>query len=431
MIFSHLFIPQNTTRQTDRYWCKMKYTALTKTHMFERTKNINLSAIKQIELKASEYPDAISLAQGIPDFDTPEFIKRRVERALKRGVVAKYSLSPGLPELRELIEESLEEEGMYYDWEKEILVTAGSIEGITATVMAITNPGDEVIIPEPTYTSYREVLSLAGCKAVFVPLDEEKGWGFDIERFKKAITEKTRAIFYCNPNNPTGTIYTREQLLSLADLAEENDLFLISDEVYKDFIYDQDDFFSLAEIPKLRKRVIRIFSFSKAFAMTGWRVAYLHSDEENVREITKVHDSLVTCAPVISQYAAMGALEIGGEKVRIFRDEYKKRRDLICERVGALKDIFEFVQPDSAYYIFPKILPKVKEFFEKDTQILTGNGRIDSRKFAHWLLDQTQVATVPGVAFGPNGEGHIRMSFGRRKEDITEAFDRMNRLFNT
>ncbi len=397
--------------------------------MFERTRNIKLSIIKQIELKASQYPDAISLAQGIPDFDTPSFIKRRVEKALKRGVVAKYSLSPGLPELRELIEESLAQEGMYYDWEKEILVTAGSIEGIAATILTLTNPGDEVIIPEPTYTSYREVINLAGCTPVFVPLNESKGWSFEIEKYKQAITKKTKAIFYCNPNNPTGTIYSKEELMKLAGLAEENNLFLISDEVYKDFIYDQEDFFSLAEIPELRNRLVRIFSFSKAFAMTGWRVAYLHSDENIMKEITKVHDSLVTCAPVISQYAAMGALEIEKTKVEGFCQDYKKRRDLICSRLEKLDHVFEFVKPDSAYYVFPKISPKLAKKLDENKKLVTGEGIVDSWEFALWLLKKTQIATVPGVAFGPNGEGHVRMSFGRKKEDINEAFDRMEKLF--
>ncbi len=396
--------------------------------MFERTKDIKLSTIKQIELKASTYPDAVSLAQGIPDFDTPDFIKRRAERALKRGVVAKYSLSPGLPELRELIEESLERENMYYDWEKEILVTAGSIEGITATIMAITNPGDEIIIPEPTYTSYQEVIKLAGCKCVFVPLNREKRWGFDIEKYKEVITDKTKAIFYCNPNNPTGTIYTKEQLMELAELAEKNNLFLISDEVYKDFIYDDKEFFSLAEVPELRKRVIRIFSFSKSFAMTGWRVGYLHSDEENVREITKVHDSLVTCAPVISQYAAMGALETGDEQTGKFSRKYKQRRDMMCKRLKKMSDFFDFISPDSSYYVFPRISPKVVDLSDKKVT-LVGDGVVDSWKFSYWLLEKIQVATVPGVAFGSNGEGHIRMSFGRKEEDINEAFDRLEKLF--
>ncbi|OGF27648.1 hypothetical protein A2331_04530 [Candidatus Falkowbacteria bacterium RIFOXYB2_FULL_34_18] len=379
---------------------------------FERIKNLQLSIIKQIEIRASKHPNAISLAQGIPSFDTPECIKRRVEQAMRRGIVSKYSLSPGLPELRELIEESLSEEGMYYDWEKEIIVTVGAIEAITATLLAITNPGDEVVIPEPTYTSYREVLTLAGCKTVFVPLDEEREWAFNLEKYRKAITPKTKAIFYCNPNNPTGTIYSRDQLLGLAKLAKEYDLFLISDEVYKDFIYDSRERFSLAQIPELREKVIRINSFSKSFAMTGWRVGYVHSDEKNIQNILKVHDCLATCAPVVSQFAAMGALEMGKQDTLKFKEAYINRRDLICKRLDKLNNIFEYIRPHSSYYVFPRLLK------EKD-----------SWKFALDLLDNIQVAVVPGIAFGPNGESHIRISFGRTEEDINEAFDRMDKYF--
>lgn len=183
--------------------------------MFERTKNLQISIIKQMEIRAQQYPDVVSLAQGIPSFDTPSGIKRRVENALRRGVVAKYSLSPGLPELRELIEISLAKDNMFYDWEKEIIVTTGSIEGIAATILAITSPGDEVILPEPTYASYKEVVSLAGCKPIFAALDEQNGWGLDIKRIARAITYKTRAIFYCNPSNPTGTVFNKEQILAL------------------------------------------------------------------------------------------------------------------------------------------------------------------------------------------------------------------------
>jgi len=380
--------------------------------MFTRTKNLQLSVIKQIELEASRHPDVVSLAQGIPNFDTPACIKRRVERALKNGVVAKYSLSPGLPELRELIEVSLARENMYYDWQKEILVTAGSIEGITASVLALTEPGDEVIIPEPTYTSYREVIYLAGCQPVFVPLAEDKGWAFELEKYEQAITPKTKIIFYCNPNNPTGTVYTKEQLLGLAELARKHNLYLISDEVYKDFIYDDRKIFSLAEIPELRERVIRIFSFSKAYAMTGWRVGYLHSDEKNIREIIKVHDSLVTCAPVISQYAAMGALEMGENDIVNFNKRYQSRLELICSRLDKLNNAFSYIKPTSSYYVFPRII-----------------GENDSWRFALDLLKNIQVAVVPGIAFGPNGEGHVRMSFGRSTADINKAFDRLEKLF--
>lgn len=392
--------------------------------MFERTKDLRLSVIKQMELRASKYPDVISLAQGVPSFDTPSCIKRRVERALQQGVVAKYSLSPGLPELRELIEVSLARENMFYDWEKEIIVTAGSIEGITATILAITYPGDEIIIPEPTYTSYREVIILAGCKPVFVPLNEEKGWAFELSKYEEAITEKTKAIFYCNPNNPTGTIYSKEQLLGLAKLAEKHDLFLISDEVYKDFIFDKKDkIFSLAEMPGLRKRVIRVFSFSKSHSMTGWRVGYLHGDEEVIKEIIKVHDSLVTCAPVISQYAAMGALEMGEKDVERFNLGYQEHRNLICKRLDKLEHIFNYIRPTSAYYVFPKIVKKDIDFngFEDEQSF--------SWKFALWLLEKAQVAVVPGIAFGENGEGHVRMSFGRSAKDINRAFDRLDKLF--
>ncbi len=413
--------------------------------MFQRTKNLQLSIIKQIELRAAQYPDVISLAQGVPSFDTPGCIKRRVELALNRGVVAKYSLCPGLPELRELIELSLARENMFYDWQKEIIVTAGSIEGITAALLAITEPGDEVIIPEPTYTSYREVIYLAGCKPVFVSLNEKNNWAFDLEKFKKAITDKTKAIFYCNPNNPTGTIYTKEQLLGLAELAKKYNLYLISDEVYKDFVFNGEYFdtpkyqsvqntkssssriFSLAELPELRKRVIRLFSFSKAYAMTGWRVGYLHCDESVAREILKVHDSLVTCAPVISQYAAMGALEMGESDVKKFNQEYKKRRDLICSRLDKLNNVFSYVKPDGAYYVFPLLRQgfggqaRLRQDCEGQAQ--------DSWKFALDLLDKIQVAVVPGIAFGPNGEGHVRMSFGRSEEDIDKAFERMEKYF--
>jgi aminotransferase len=399
--------------------------------MFKRTKNLRLSIIKQIELKASNYPDVISLAQGIPSFDTPSSIKRRCERALQNKTLAKYSLSPGLAELRELIELNLAKENMYYDWEKEIIVTAGSIQAITATILTITNPGDKILIPEPTYTSYREVIILAGAKPVFVPLNEKNGWSFEFEEYEKKITPKTKAIFYCNPNNPTGTIYSKDELLKLAELAEKHNLYLISDEVYKEFIYDdREKIFSLAEIPELRKRLIRIYGFSKAYSMTGWRVGYLHSDQSVVQEILKVHDCLVTCAPVVSQYAAMGALEMGEKFVLEFNQKYQKKRDLICQRLDRLKKIFFYVKPKSTYYVFPKV--KLNKKTQKFGVITAKNGKktIDSWNFCVKLLEKIQVACVPGFAFGPNGEGHLRINFGRDDKLINEAFDRMEKLFS-
>jgi aminotransferase len=405
--------------------------------MFKRTCDLKLSVIKEMEILASRYPDVISLAQGIPAFDTPSCIKRRVERALGRGVAAKYSLSPGLAELRELVELSLARDNMFYDWQKEIIITAGSIEGITAAILTITKPGDEIIIPDPTYTTYREIIVLAECKPIYAPLDENNNWSFDFKKIEEVVTPKTKAILYCNPNNPTGAIYSRDELLKLAQLAEERNLHIISDEVYKDFIFEAQIYtdlgqintdaqinkiFSLAEMPKYRKRVIRIFSFSKAYAMTGWRVGYLHGDESVIKEILKVHDCLVTCAPVISQYAAMGALEMGESDLKRFVGEFKKHRDLICARLDKLGNVFSYIKPNGAYYVFPRII--TPSLYEGE-----GRGEVNSWQFALDLLDKIQVAVVPGSAFGPAGEGHIRLNFGRSEEDIKRAFERMEEYF--
>ncbi len=376
--------------------------------MSKRSELIQLSVIKQMEILASRHVDVISLAQGIPSFDTPSPIKRRAEIALAEKLVAKYSLSPGLPELREMIELSLTKDSIFYDWETEIIVTAGSIEGITASLLAITDPGDEVIIPDPTYTSYREAVRLAGCTPIFVPLDEKNGWKIDIEKFAKAITPKTKVIFYCNPNNPTGTVYSKEDLLALGNLALDHNLYIIADEAYKDFVYEGQSYFSLAEFSKYRQHLIRVFSFSKPYAMTGWRVGYVHTDASIAREILKVHDSLVTCAPVISQYAAMGALEMGEEWVIHFREQYQKRRQLMCSYLDQLSDVSSFVLPTSAYFVFPHF-----------------NNCTDSLNLAKDILEKVQLATVPGVAFGPSGEGHLRLSFGRTENDITEGMKRL------
>jgi len=409
--------------------------------MFSRTQNINLSPIKQIELLASKIPDVVSLAQGIPSFDTPEVVKKAAFKALSRGAVAKYSLTYGLPELRETIEQKLAEEEMFYDFEKEIIVTAGSIEAITASLIAIIEPRkNEVILFSPSYTSYAEVVKVSGGKPIFSNLIESNGWRIDFNDLKKKVNSKTAAILFCNPNNPTGTIFPKEDLLKIAELSEKKNFFILSDEVYKDFIYPSpfadknlveanlfdsqfakdEGFFSLAQIPELRKKVIRIFSLSKAYAMTGWRIGFLHSDEENIKEILKIHDSLVTCAPVISQYAAMGALDYGESDLNRFRREFNGRLNLMCDRLDDLKDFFVYQKPIGSYFVFPKILPMAYKAL--------GAKQGDSWDFALKLLEKAKVAVVPGVAFGPSGENHFRISFGRSEKDINEAICRIKKI---
>jgi aminotransferase len=396
--------------------------------------DINLSPIKDMELRASRIPGVVSLAQGVPSFDTPDSIKRAAIEAIEKGKVAKYSLAPGLLELREVITQKLELENKYYDFEEEVIVTAGSIEAITATMLAILSPGDEVLIPDPTYTSYQPAIKVAGGVPVFVPLDEENHWAFDIAELEKRITPKTKALLFCNPNNPTGMIFTRNQLHAVAQLAIKHDFYILSDEVYKDFIFDADEkFYSLAEMRGIRDRLIYIFSFSKAYAMTGWRIAYLATHHDLAKKILGVHDALVTCAPVVSQYAALAALEMADKELEKYHAIYKSRRDLICRRLDKLKNIFEYQRPDSAYFVFPRIKEDILQKIapgppaSKGEAFRAGGG---SKEFAIELLEKAKVATVPGAAFGPVGENHIRMCFGRSEEDINLAFDRMDEFFS-
>lgn len=383
---------------------------------FARTAQMKLSPIKEIELAASRIPGVVSLAQGIPSFDTPEPIKAFVQQKISEGACAKYSLTPGLPQLRELIAESLLRDGMHYDPDAEIIVTCGSIEGIASTLLTLTQPGDEVILPTPSYASYQEVVRMAGCTPRFAALHEEDNFAFDIEAFEKCISSRTRAILYCNPNNPTGTVFSRAETLKLVELAERHDLFLIIDEAYKDFVFNKEAYFSPAQLAAARSRIVRVYTFSKAYGMTGWRVGYLHSDASTVHEILKIHDALVTCAPVVSQYAAIAALEQGEPHIAAFRRAFKERRDRTVEHLDRLSHIFDYQKPEGAYFVFPRV---------KDTV----RWAHDSRRLTLEILQQAKVALVSGVAFGPSGESHLRINFGRELADIDLAFERLQEYF--
>lgn len=388
---------------------------------FARTAGAKLSPIKAMELAASRVSDVISLAQGIPSFDTPETIKSFVQQKIADGDCAKYSLAPGLPQLRECIAESLLQEGMHYDPEREIIVSSGSIEAIAASLLALTRPGDEVVLPSPSYASYREVVTIAGCTPRFAPLREERNFAFDEAAFEASLSPRTRAILYCNPNNPTGTVFSEAEVRALLRLAERHNLYLISDEAYKDFVYTREPVFSparLADVAEVRRRVVRIFTFSKAYGMTGWRVGYLHSDALPVQEILKVHDALVTCAPVVSQYAALAALESGHAHIASFRQAFKRRRDLMLTRLDQLSHVFDYQKPEGAYFVFPRV---------KDVVV---HAR-DSQALAYDILAKAKVAVVPGVAFGPSGEAHLRFNFGREPDEITSAFERLTDYFRT
>ena len=382
----------------------------------ERLRGLTLSPIKDVELQASRIPGVVSLAQGIPSFDTPEPIKRFAAERMAEGACARYSVSPGLPALREAIAESLAGDGMPYDPDREILVTVGSIEAIAATLLAHVDEGDEVLVVSPTYASYLPAIRLAGGVPRWVPLDEDAHFDLDPDAIAAAVSRRTRALLLCNPNNPTGTVFSREQTLRMLRVAAEHDLLVITDEVYKDFVYGEAGIFSAAMEPSARERVIRVCSFSKAYGMTGWRVGFVHGPAERVTDILTVHDALVTCAPVVSQYAALAALEQGDAFIAEFAAEFRRRRDHVVERLDALSHVFDYQKPNASYFAFPRV---------KDTVPFAR----DSRRLAADLLAHARVALVPGVAFGPSGEAHLRLCFARPAADIDLAFDRLTEYF--
>lgn len=388
---------------------------LTNTQAYPWT-NLELSPIKAIEIEAAQMPDVVSLAQGIPSFDTPALIKAYVKQKLDEGACAKYSLSPGLPALRELISEHLRAEGMHYDPESEIIVTCGSIEAITASLLALVPTGSEVLVTSPTYTSYCSAIQLAGAIPKFVPLVEDRGFDLDPDILARSFTRRTKAIVLAQPNNPTGTIFPRATIELLLELAAQHGAIVISDEVYKEFVYVSEPVTSPASFPSHRQLTVRVCSFSKAYAMTGWRIGFAHADRRLAERILKVHDALVTCAPVVSQYAAIAALEHSESIVTPFREEFRRRRQRMIEHLDALPEIFDYQRPDASYFVFPRV---------KDTVPFARN----SRALAHALLHAAKVAVVPGVAFGPTGEGHLRLCFARGVADIDTAFERLREFF--
>ena len=280
--------------------------------------------------------------------------------------------------------------------------------------MATIDPGDEVILPTPTYSTHITQVKLASGKPVLVPLVEENDFALDIEAIKKAITPKTKAIMFCTPNNPTGTVFPEEDLRKLSEIVLEKDLTVIVDEAYEYFVFDDKKHFSIASIRELSKNVITAYTFTKTYAMTGWRIGYLLADEEKLTQIKKAHIPFSICAPVVSQYAALAALKGSQECVEEFRQAYLKTRNLMCERLDRLDSVFQYNKPGGSYLMFPKIL--------------TDMGK-DSAEFSKKLLTEAKVSATPGIAFGNTGEGHIRLSFCVPEEMINIAFDRMEKYF--
>jgi len=380
----------------------------------DRVTRIPKSAIHEMTRLSKQYDDVAFLSWAKPSGGTPEHINRAAIYAIQKGLTGGYSASEGLLQLREEIVRKLKRDNNIEGKADELLVTVGAIEGLAAAVLATIDPGDEVILPSPTYSTHIRQVELASGKPILVPLIEEQNFALDIAAVRSAITNKTRAIMYCNPNNPTGTVFPESQLRQLAEIALEHDLMVITDEAYEYFIFDGNRHFSIASMPEMKKQVISAYTMTKTYAMTGWRVGYVHADETVIAQMKKAHIPLAICAPVVSQYAAIAALQGSQDCISEFRQHYFSARNLMCERLDQLPEVFDYVKPGGSYLMFPRI--KLAE------------GR-DSLAFCKQLLRDIQVSTTPGIAFGPTGESHLRLSFCVPEEMINLAFDRMEKYF--
>ena len=379
-----------------------------------RVYQINKSAIHEMTRLSKQYDDVAFLSWAKPTTGTPKHINDAVINAISKGLTGGYSQSEGLPELREEIVKKLERENNINANASQIIVTVGAIEGLAASVMAVIDPGDEVILPTPTYSTHITQVKLASGKPILVPLIEEDDFALDINAIKNVITNKTKAILFCTPNNPTGTVFPEKTLRELAKIALEHNLTLITDEAYEYFTFDDNKHFSIASIPEMRKHVITNYTFTKTYAMTGWRIGYVHADEEIIEQINKVHIPFSICTTVASQYAAIAALKGSQDCIEEFKLHYLSARNLMCERLDRLNSVFEYSKPQGAYLMFPRIL------------IDPGK---DSIAFSKDLLKNAKVSTTPGIAFGPTGENHIRLSFCVPEDMINVAFDRMEKYF--
>jgi aminotransferase len=379
-----------------------------------RVFKIQKSAIHEMTRLSKNIDDVAFLSWAKPTSDTPEHIKQGAIDAIKQGKVGGYSQNMGLLSLREEIAKKLKKDNSIDATPSELMVTIGAVEGLSAAVMASVDPGDEVILPSPTYSTHIRQVLLASGKPVMVPTVENKGFDLDIDAIKDAVTSKTKAIMYCSPSNPTGTVFSEKILRKLADIALENNLVVITDEAYEYFTYDESKHFSIGSIPEMKKNTVSCFTFTKSYAMTGWRIGYLHADESFIPQITKAHIPFAICASVVSQYAALAALRGSQDCIKNFRDHYLQARNLMCKRLDKMDSVFEYQKPKGSYLMFPKIIPE--------------EGR-DSTSFCKKLLKEARVSTTPGIAFGPTGESHLRLSFCVSEDMINKAFDRMEKYF--
>jgi aminotransferase len=374
-----------------------------------KVKNVPPSGIRRFFDIIATMKDVISLGVGEPDFVTPAHIIQAGVQSLQEGRTA-YTSNSGLLELRQLLATHLEQlYGVRYDPESEILITVGVSEALQIALIATLNAGDEVIVPEPCFVSYRPGVIFAGGAPITVPTVFEDDFQLTGARVKKAITPRTKGMLLGYPNNPTGAVMTRGCLEEIAEVAERNDLLVYSDEIYDRLVYGVEHT-CFASLPGMRERTVLLGGFSKAYAMTGWRVGYVAAPAAIAKEIRKVHQYAIMCAPTVSQWAAVEALKAGEPDVQRMRAEYDRRRQVIVKGLNAIG--LTCFEPRGAFYAFPSI---------QCTEM-------SCEEFSEKLLYEEKVAVVPGSAFGDSGMGFVRTCYAASMEDIEEALVRMGRF---
>ena len=367
---------------------------------------IKPSGIRKFFDIVSEMKDAISLGVGEPDFDTPWHVRDEGIYSLEKGRTF-YTSNAGLMELKEEISNYLDRRcHVHYNPKNEIIVTVGGSEGIDIAMRAMLDPGDEVLIPQPSYVSYEPCCILAGGKPVIIELKAENEFRLTKQELLDAITDKTKLLVLPFPNNPTGAIMEKEDLEAIAEVIIEKDIFVLSDEIYSELSY-KGDHVSITTIPGMKERTILINGFSKAYAMTGWRLGYACGPKEIIEQMLKIHQFAIMCAPTTSQYAAVEAMRNGDEDVAQMREAYNQRRRYLMH---AFKEMgLECFEPYGAFYVFPCI----KEF------------GMTSEEFATRFLEEEKVAVVPGTAFGDCGEGFLRISYAYSLDNLKVALNRL------
>ena len=356
--------------------------------------------------------DVMDLGGGDPDFDTPEHIQKAGIESMQSGFTH-YVPSSGIPELRRAIANKLaRENGVQVDPDKGVIVTPGGKLALYATVLALVDEGDEVILPEPAWVSYRPIVQLAGGTTVPLNLTAENGFALKAEALNALITPRTKAIILNSPCNPTGKVFTRVELETLAEAARKHDLYVVTDEMYEKIIFDGREHISIASLPGMAERTVVINGHSKAYAMTGWRLGYLAGPVEIVAQIGKIQEQTATCAPSFVQVAGVAALEGPQEPVARMTAEYERRRNFFVDMLNDIPHVSCF-KPEGAFYAFPKF-----------------DLGLDSIQVADMLLEKARVAGTPGSAFGPAGEGHVRFSFASAPSDLETAAKRVKEMLS-